>query len=458
MSNALHIAILVIISIIAFVFLGIIRNKTSVAKILPRKYTIQLIQLGIIFNCFLGVLSTLYPTLNPQRILLTGSALIVAIVGFAAQTAIADVICGLLISINKPFEIGDRIIIDGLDAGIVEDITLRHIVVAIYDGLKIVVPNSQLNTKTVINHSFNNKERNGVHLQYAVGYDTDVQMAMDVIRDCVAESPYTLNVERNGIKEDSGPVYFLKIADSSFVLETTIFVPKGTSTYVATTDVNMRIIEAFRQNNIEIPYNYINVVDTDALEDRDAYSNKKYLSKKKSAPEKRHYRTNNLKLNGNDEDIDLAKNLADNFAKRQRLSTRDTHKLELMTEETIALMEALIGEVKSSLWIEGSGFEYRIHLSIDTRVGTEEYKRLIGISSSGKNEAISGLTGRIFDAMQRGVKTIDNGDNNQKYEWDINRKEMSQDEISESILAAIASKIKVGVTKEKVEFVVVKKQ
>ena len=82
MSNALHITILVIISIIAFVFLGIIRNKTSVAKVLPRKYTIQLIQLGIIFNCFLRVLSILYPTLNPQRILLTGSALIVAIVGF----------------------------------------------------------------------------------------------------------------------------------------------------------------------------------------------------------------------------------------------------------------------------------------------------------------------------------------------------------------------------------------
>lgn len=460
MDKIMHIAIVVGIGVIAIIILRTIRNRTNGGKILYKKYINQLLQLGIIIYCAMSVITTVNPALNPHQILLTGSALIVAIVGFAAQTAISDVICGLLISFNKPFEIGDRIIIDGLDPGIVEDITLRHIVVAIYDGLKIIVPNSQLNSKTVINFSYKNKVRNGVHLQYSVGYDTNVQTAMDIIRDCVAESPYTLGVERNGVTEDSGPVYFLKFAESALILETTIFVPKGTSTYIATTDINMRVCSAFARNGIEIPYNYINVVEPYKMSKKDADADDKKANTpdvlKKSAPERRHHRTNNLKLTGASNDIDRAKALAESFAKRQRLLNKDAHKLELMTEESIALIQTLINGSKASLWIEGSGLEFRIHLTIDTRVGTEEYKRLIGLSSSGKNEAIKGFTGRIFDAMIRGVKTVDNSDGAQKFEWDMDSENISQDELSESILAAIASGIKVGVTKEKVELVVEK--
>ena len=43
-----------------------------------------------------------------------------------------------------------------------------------------------------------------------VSYDTDVHKAMDVIRDCVMATPYALGVDANGIREDSGPVCFLK--------------------------------------------------------------------------------------------------------------------------------------------------------------------------------------------------------------------------------------------------------
>ena len=218
------IAIIIVFGIASVFGLNLIKKRDKTIKILHRRYLLQLTQLFIIAFCIARIVALLNPNLDVQSLLLTGSALVVAIVGFAAQTAISDIICGFLISVNKPFEIGDRIIIEGMEAGIVEDITLRHIVVGIYDDLKIIVPNSQLNTKTLINTSYNNDERRGIHMQFSVSYDTDVQKAMDIIRDCVVESPYTLSVVRNGVLEDSGPVYFLKFADSALVLETTIWV------------------------------------------------------------------------------------------------------------------------------------------------------------------------------------------------------------------------------------------
>ena len=52
-------------------------------------------------------------------------------------------------------------------------------------------------------------DRRGIHLKFSISYDTDVSRAAEVIRDCVAECPYTLGVIANGVKQDSGPVYFL---------------------------------------------------------------------------------------------------------------------------------------------------------------------------------------------------------------------------------------------------------
>ena len=453
-KDVIRIVIILTASGLIIFLLRLIKNHTSTKKVIHRRYIIQLLQLTIILYCIIRVVGVINPSINVHSLLLTGSALVVAIIGFAAQTAISDVICGLLISFNKPFEIGDRIIIDGLEPGIVEDITLRHIVVGIYDDLKIIVPNSQLNTKTLINTSYKNSERRGIHLQYSVSYDTDVVQAMDIIRDCVAESPYTLGVMRNGVMEDSGPVYFLKFADSALVLETTIWVTKTTSSYVATTDVNVRVNNAFKLHNIEIPYNYLNVIEKEDVKEEKSQSENLH---KKTAPAKRHYRTNNVRLYGEENDILVAKDLAKSFAKRQRLSAKDTKQLELLCEESILLIDNVLGDVKTNFWIEGTGLLYRVHLCFDATVGSEKYKRLIGISTSGRNEAISGLGGRIFDAMMRGVSTLEKDTaDEQEYEWELDKGDMSQDELSESILGAIASDIKVSVTRERVEFVVIR--
>ena len=111
----------------------------------------------------------------------------------------------------------------------------------------------------------------------------------------------------------------------------------------------------------------------------------------------------------------------------------------------------------TNFWIEGSGITYRIHLSFAEQMGNEEYQKLLNLSSSGKNEAIKGFAAHIWEAVLKGLD-VTMGDSTAKkdYEWSIKDDKLNEDELSESILAAMASDIKVSVTRQKVELVVIK--
>ena len=447
----IHAAILVVVLIVSSLFL---KKRAKEANQLHKRYLVQLIRLVIILACLVNVWGIFDPKSDLKSLFIKGSALVVAIVGFAAQPAISDLICGLLISINKPFEIGDRIVIEGEQAGIVEDITLRHTVLRTYDDIKIIVPNSQLNNKTVINTSYRMEDRLGIHLRFSVSYDTDVSRAMEVIRDCVAESPYTLHVNANGVRQDSGPVYFLEFAESALMLDTTIWVDRNTSTFAATTDINLRVNEAFKENGIEIPYNYMNVVTFEGEKKQKA----EVTQTKKSSPSKRYFRTNNAKVEPGTVKIEHVMQEAKRYASKQRLSPRDQGRLELLAEESVSIIRDIVKEARLNFWVEGSGNMYKIHVTFKPQLGTDEYKRLINLSTSGRNEAVNSLGSRIQEIMVMGLNMTwdQDKDKDKAYKWSLSQDKIDVSQIGQSILVAEADDVKVSVTRDKVEMIVIK--
>lgn len=193
------------------------------------------------------------------KVLFQGTAIIGAIAGFAAQPVIADLICGLIISTMKPFEIGDRIELEDGTAGIVKDITLRHVVLQTIDTVQLIIPNSKLNAMKLTNMSYHTTVRS-VHLRFNVAYNTDVERAMAVIQSAVKESPYTIPGKLVNDAWEYAPVYFLSFSDSSLVMATTIYYEPKYPTEVVRSDVNTRVKRALEDSDIEIPYDYVNVV------------------------------------------------------------------------------------------------------------------------------------------------------------------------------------------------------
>ena len=187
--------------------------------------------------------------------LFQGTAVLAAIAGFAAKPILSDMFCGFMISTTKPFNIGDRIELDNGTSGIVKDITIRHVVLQGIDTLKIVIPNSEINSRSITNLSHETKVRS-IHFKFTVGLNSNTDQVKRIIQDAIRDSEYT--VPRDG--EDYSPVYFLAYLDSGLQMATTVYYMPGTPTEYVRDDVNSRVKRALDANAIEIPYNYMTVI------------------------------------------------------------------------------------------------------------------------------------------------------------------------------------------------------
>ncbi len=128
------------------------------------------------------IITTVPALKNKAAFFFSGAGILAAIIGFAAQAAISNLIAGLFIVIFKPFRVGDYIKLDENRIGIVEDITLRHTVINNFENKRLIIPNSIISTESVLNHtiedsyilSFNN---------FKLGLFADIDLAKKIIEE-----------------------------------------------------------------------------------------------------------------------------------------------------------------------------------------------------------------------------------------------------------------------------------
>ena len=75
--------------------------------------------------------------------ILASTAVLAAIIGFAAQHTIGNMVAGVQLAVSQPFKIGDRISFEDVE-GRVTDITLSYTYVDPADGTAAVIPNQLL--------------------------------------------------------------------------------------------------------------------------------------------------------------------------------------------------------------------------------------------------------------------------------------------------------------------------
>lgn len=100
-----------------------------------------------------------------------------AAVGFGAQDLIKDFIGGFFILVEDQFRVGDVVEIAGA-TGVVEDIQLRSTVMRDLEGNVYHVPNGQV----IVSKNYTSVFAQPV-IDVGVAYDTDVDFALDVMRD-----------------------------------------------------------------------------------------------------------------------------------------------------------------------------------------------------------------------------------------------------------------------------------
>jgi small-conductance mechanosensitive channel len=75
--------------------------------------------------------------------ILASTAVLAAIIGFAAQHTIGNMVAGVQLAVSQPIKIGDRISFEDVE-GRVTDMTLSYTYVSPGDGTTVAIPNQML--------------------------------------------------------------------------------------------------------------------------------------------------------------------------------------------------------------------------------------------------------------------------------------------------------------------------
>ena len=245
---------IVVTTIILLIYGKFVKNRLKAKNNLTIRFTQNIIRVAIILIAVIWVLVSSTATTDIGKVLFQGTAILGAVFGLAAQPVLGDFFSGIAITLNRPFEIGDWIELENGTAGVVADITPRHVVLRSLGTVEIIVPNSKINALMIKDTSF--KKLRSTKMEFNVAYGTDTDKASEIIKNAVTASELTVPAK----DEDYGPVFFEAFADSSLVLTMVVYYKQSTSGLEVKTDVNKRVNDAFNKEGIEIPFNYVNVV------------------------------------------------------------------------------------------------------------------------------------------------------------------------------------------------------
>ncbi|MBB5352113.1 small-conductance mechanosensitive channel [Haloferula luteola] len=176
-------------------------------------------------------------------------------IGFASQTSLSNLISGLFIVGERPFEKGDVVEIAGI-TGIVEEIGLMALTVRTFDNRSVRIPNETLvktNVTTVTRYPIRR-----VDTEVGVAYDESIAKVMEVLRKVAEDHPHVLD-------EPAPLVVFTGFGDSSlnFLLGTW-----GVKEDYLTVknEIPLKIKEAFDREGIEIPFPHLVLASGKAMQ------------------------------------------------------------------------------------------------------------------------------------------------------------------------------------------------
>ena len=172
-------------------------------------------------------------------------------IGFAAKDTLSNIIAGILLIIDRPFEVGDRIEVWNAPTGSatwgdVIDIGLRATKIKTTDNIVIIIPNNEIMLRDIINYTIGNA-RIRVRVNIGIAYDADLKRAKEIIievarsADWISQMPPPKVVVRN-------------FGDSAVGLQLRVWINQARRRMDTISYITDKVKEAFDEAGIEIPY------------------------------------------------------------------------------------------------------------------------------------------------------------------------------------------------------------
>jgi len=166
-------------------------------------------------------------------------------IGFALQDVAKNFVAGILLLLQQPFDAGDSVKVNGF-SGTVVDVDIRATKLRTFDGLYVLIPNTDVYMNAITNYSRAKQRR--ISLDVGVAYESDLRQVTETALEAISAVP--------GVKTDPAPsVVFHTFADSSINFTLYYWIDLTVTGYLTAQDEGVKHIHrAFVEAGIDIPY------------------------------------------------------------------------------------------------------------------------------------------------------------------------------------------------------------
>ena len=168
-------------------------------------------------------------------------------IGFAARDTLANLISGVSIVADAPYKIGDYIVLDSGERGIVSSLGIRSTRLITRDDVEVSIPNAIIGTAKIINESGGPYVRHRIRIPVGVAYSSDIDKVIETLKNLAKENEHVVD-------EPVPRVRIRGFGDSSINVELLCWIRRPAERGMVMHHLNHRLIKCFREEQIEIPF------------------------------------------------------------------------------------------------------------------------------------------------------------------------------------------------------------
>ena len=183
--------------------------------------------------------------------LLGGAGVLGLALSFAAKDTLSNLIAGVLLIMDRPFQVGDRIELWNAPRetgtwGDVIEIGLRATKIRNPDNLVVVVPNNEIMRRDIINYTMSGEDIR-LRIPFSCAYEADIDRAKVLLKEAAGEV--------QGVKLDPAPIVIVRgFGPSEVNLQLRVWIQEARNRRRIADEITEKAMEKFADAGVEIPY------------------------------------------------------------------------------------------------------------------------------------------------------------------------------------------------------------
>lgn len=166
-------------------------------------------------------------------------------IGFGLQDVIKNLVAGIIILLERPFKVGDWVMLNGTE-GTIKQINIRSTELLAFNKTSVIIPNAVLISSSVTNMTHGDAmSRQSVAV--GVAYGSDPEKVKNILLECAKKN-------RKVLSNPAPYVMFKDFGSSSLDFELRFYVGDIWKGWLVPSELRYDIFNRFREENIEIPF------------------------------------------------------------------------------------------------------------------------------------------------------------------------------------------------------------